>query len=163
MNKTLFGALAAICLVISGCASKGETTSGAGPRGGSDSHGSSGPGTGSTGRTGASGVRENILYFAYDSDEMDADLLPIVQQWADYMAAHPKAKVRLEGHADERGTPEYNVALGERRAKAVRVALIKRGVKAEQISIVSFGEERPAAAGHDESAWQKNRRVELVD
>ena len=71
-------------------------------------------------------------------------------------------KVRLEGHTDERGTREYNIGLGERRAQAVRRALMLQGVGEAQISTVSFGEERPAVAGDDEAAWAQNRRVEIL-
>jgi peptidoglycan-associated lipoprotein len=70
--------------------------------------------------------------------------------------------VRLEGHTDERGSPEYNIGLGERRAQAVRRALMLQGVTEAQVTTVSYGEERPAAAGQDETAWAKNRRVEFI-
>ena len=86
----------------------------------------------------------------------------VVARFAQYLAKNPTAKLRLEGHADERGTREYNVGLGERRANAVQSALIAGGASATQISIVSYGEERAADPGHDESAWAKNRRVEIV-
>jgi peptidoglycan-associated lipoprotein len=70
--------------------------------------------------------------------------------------------VRLEGHTDERGSREYNIGLGERRAQSVRRALLLQGASDAQLSTVSYGEERPAVAGHDEAAWSKNRRVEIV-
>ena len=81
---------------------------------------------------------------------------------AKYLTRNPGTRVRLEGHADERGTREYNVGLGERRANAVRDALLLRGVSARQISVVSYGEERPVSLGHNERAWDQNRRVEFV-
>jgi peptidoglycan-associated lipoprotein len=81
---------------------------------------------------------------------------------AKYLAKMGGMKVRLEGHTDERGSREYNIGLGERRAQAVRRALLLQGAAEGQISTVSYGEERPAAAGSDEGAWAKNRRVEIV-
>jgi peptidoglycan-associated lipoprotein len=102
-----------------------------------------------------------ILYFDFDQ----ADLRP---QYGDLLAAHAsklsnnsRTKVRLEGHADERGSREYNIGLGERRAQAVRRMLLIQGASSNQISTVSFGEERPAAMGSDEDSWQQNRRVEI--
>ena len=80
---------------------------------------------------------------------------------AKYLVANPSANVVLEGHADERGTREYNMALGERRAKAIARVLTVNGVSSSQIELVSFGEEKPAVMGHNESSWAQNRRVEL--
>jgi peptidoglycan-associated lipoprotein len=106
------------------------------------------------------GIR--VIYFEFDSSELNADGRNLAAGWAAYLAANPNARVRLEGHCDERGTREYNVGLGERRANAVLQALTARGASARQVSVTSYGEERPVAAGHDESAWQQNRRVEIV-
>ena len=85
-----------------------------------------------------------------------------IEAHARYLSEHSGAQITLEGHADERGSREYNVALGERRAVAVRQLMTLLGANASQIRTVSYGEERPAAAGHDESAWRLNRRVEIV-
>ena len=104
----------------------------------------------------------NVLYFDFDSSELKADGASLAEAWAQYLAANPNARVRLEGHTDERGTREYNVGLGERRGNAVLQALTSRGVAERQLSVSSFGEERPVATGHDESAWGQNRRVEIV-
>src|SRR3546814_8095318 len=82
--------------------------------------------------------------------------------YAKYLAANPVAKVRIEGHTDERGSREYNIALGERRANTVKDALVTAGVPAAQIAVISYGEERPAAEGHDESAWSQNRRAQII-
>ena len=79
-----------------------------------------------------------------------------------YLAEHPGALITLEGHADERGSREYNIALGERRAHAVRQLMTLLGATNPQIRTISYGEERPAAVGHDESTWQLNRRVEII-
>ena len=101
------------------------------------------------------------IRFAFDSSDISGENQAIVEGWAAYLAANAGAKVRLEGHCDERGTREYNVGLGERRANAVLQALTSRGVSQSQLSVTSFGEERPVAEGHDESAWTQNRRVEI--
>lgn len=102
-----------------------------------------------------------VVYFELDSSEIRDEDRAIVEAHAGYLAAHPQARVRLEGHADERGSREYNIALGERRANAVHQLMGLFGVGDEQLTTISYGEERPAASGHDESAWQRNRRVEL--
>lgn len=106
-------------------------------------------------------LSQRVIYFDFDSTAVrDADR-PTIQAHAEYMASHPNASVSLEGHADERGTREYNIALGERRAKAVRQMLLFQGAAAGQLETVSLGEERPLADGHDEASWQQNRRVEI--
>jgi len=104
-----------------------------------------------------------IIYFEFDSSALSGEGQALADGWAAYLSANTSAKVRLEGHCDERGTREYNVGLGERRANAVLQALTSRGVSQSQISVSSFGEERPVAEGHDESAWQQNRRVEITN
>ncbi|MGV6817311.1 MAG: peptidoglycan-associated lipoprotein Pal [Thiotrichales bacterium] len=101
-----------------------------------------------------------VIYFDYDSAEVKD--LNIANAHAQYLADHPSAKVRLEGHADERGTREYNVALSERRALAVKELMMFRGVRPNQITVIAYGEERPVAFGHDERSWALNRRVEIV-
>ncbi|MCC7412440.1 MAG: peptidoglycan-associated lipoprotein Pal [Gammaproteobacteria bacterium] len=103
-----------------------------------------------------------VIYFDYDSTEIRADYQEAVQAHAQYLAANQNTVVTLEGHADERGSREYNLALGERRANAVRRQLVLLGASAGQIRTVSYGEERPVNEGHDESSWALNRRVELV-
>jgi peptidoglycan-associated lipoprotein len=103
-----------------------------------------------------------IIYFEYDRAEIKPEFVPIVTAHAKYLNAAAGNKIRLEGHSDERGSREYNIGLGERRAQAVRRALMLQGVTEAQITTVSYGEERPAVQGSDESAYAKNRRVELV-
>ena len=103
-----------------------------------------------------------IIYFEFDSSEVRGTGVELVAAHARYLAANPGTRVRLEGHTDERGSREYNIGLGERRAQAVRRALMLQGALDGQISTVSYGEERPAAPGHDDDAWAKNRRVEIV-
>ena len=103
-----------------------------------------------------------IIYFDYDSANIRRDFDDTVAAHAAYLAANPSETVTLEGHADERGSREYNLALGERRALAVRRQLVLLGAAADQVTAVSYGEERPAVDGHDEQSYGLNRRVELV-
>lgn len=105
---------------------------------------------------------KRIVYFAYDSSEISPEYVAVVAAHAAYLVKYPAAKIRLEGHTDERGSREYNIGLGERRAQTVRKALMLQGVAEAQIMTVSYGEERPAADGSDEAAYSQNRRVELV-
>jgi peptidoglycan-associated lipoprotein len=107
-------------------------------------------------------LAKRTIYFDFDSSEIRGEGTEIVAAHAKYLAARGGIKVRLEGHTDERGSREYNIGLGERRAQAVRRALLLQGATESQLSTVSYGEERPAAAGSDEMAWAKNRRVEIV-
>lgn len=111
----------------------------------------------------AEGELAKIIYFETDSADVRADFQDDVEQHAKLLAEQPNAKIVLEGHADERGTREYNMALGERRAYAVKQMLMARGVAKDRIQIVSFGEEKPMADGHSETAWKENRRAVFVD
>jgi len=110
---------------------------------------------------------ENVLsiktiYFAFDSSEISEEDVEVIKHHGKYLALQPDVTMRLEGHTDERGTREYNVALADRRAQAVKKLLLFQGASASQVTIISYGEEKPAALGHDEDAWQLNRRAELV-
>ena len=105
---------------------------------------------------------KNIVYFNYDSSEIPPEYLNVVSANATYLVKYPTARVRLEGNTDERGSREYNIGLGERRAQTVRKALMAQGVADAQIVTVSYGEERPAVPGSDEAAYAKNRRVEFA-
>lgn len=107
-------------------------------------------------------MKNRTVYFDYDRDEVKAEFQQIVADHGRYLAANPNARVRLEGHADERGSREYNIGLGERRAQSVKQALLLQGAGASQLTTVSYGEERPAVTGSDEESWALNRRVELV-
>ena len=106
--------------------------------------------------------QNNIVYFGLDKYDVQSDYAQMLDQHATFLRSNPSYKVTIEGHADERGTPEYNIALGERRANAVKMYLQGKGVSADQISIVSYGKEKPAVLGHDEAAYAKNRRAVLV-
>lgn len=103
-----------------------------------------------------------VIYFEYDSSTLTAEAQTIVTAHANYLLANPGVTLVLEGHADERGTREYNLALGEDRARAVFRFMQARGVGLEAVRTISYGEERPAALGHDENAWNLNRRVEIL-
>jgi peptidoglycan-associated lipoprotein len=106
---------------------------------------------------------ERIIYFDYDSSEIKPQYEAAITALARRLAANPGFRVRLEGHTDERGSREYNIALGERRAQAVRRALMLQGAGDAQVATVSYGEERPAVEGSDEAAYEKNRRVEIAE
>jgi len=110
----------------------------------------------------ASLLSTRIIYFAYDADQINPQDRPVIEAHGRYLADNPNAAVTLEGHADERGSREYNVALGERRANSVRELMTLLGANSAQIRVVSYGEERSAVEGHDELAWSRNRRVEIV-
>ena len=107
-------------------------------------------------------LARKVIYFDFDKSEIKPEYADIVRASAQTLTQRPGIKMKLEGNTDERGTREYNIGLGERRAQAVRRALMLQGVGETQITTVSFGAERPAAEGDDEAAWSKNRRVELV-
>lgn len=110
-----------------------------------------------------SGMLENrVIYFAFDKADIDPKSLELLAEHGQYLASNTGMQMRLEGHADERGSREYNIGLGERRAQAVRQVLLLQGASASQLNTVSYGEERPAALGSDEESWSLNRRVELV-
>lgn len=102
-----------------------------------------------------------VIFFDFDSSEVRAQDQDVVSRHAMQLGNNPGMRLRLEGHADERGSREYNIGLGERRAQAVRQMLMIQGVSASQISTVSFGEERPVAFGSTEADWAQNRRVEF--
>lgn len=103
------------------------------------------------------------VYFDFDKSDLRQDTRDALNKNAEILLkSQPKAKVRIEGHCDERGSAEYNLALGERRATSALQYLITLGVKADRLSTVSYGKEKPAVQGHDESAWSKNRRAEFI-
>ena len=107
-------------------------------------------------------VMQEDIYFEFDK----SNLTPVAQdnllRKAEWLRENPDATITIEGHCDERGTNEYNLALGERRSNAVEQLLVLQGVTQSQIQVISFGEERPVALGHDEDAWHLNRRVEIL-
>jgi peptidoglycan-associated lipoprotein len=107
------------------------------------------------------GINDRV-FFAYDRWDLDAAAQQALRQQAEWLRAHPGALATIEGHADERGTREYNLALGDRRAATVRSYLIAAGVPADRLRTVSYGKERPAAVGSSETFWAQNRRAVTV-
>ena len=162
------------CLGVASCASKHPKTTPPPPpseaTAGAEASGAGANGSNATGQAGddetagpqAGLLAKRTIYFDFDSSEIKGDGTDIVAAHAKYLASNPTARVRLEGHTDDRGSREYNIGLGERRAQSVRRALLLQGASEGQLSTVSYGAERPATAGHDETAWSKNRRVEIV-
>ncbi len=111
---------------------------------------------------GADLLSERRVYFEFDSSSIDGEYTAIVEAHAKHLSSNTNLSVTLEGHADERGTREYNLALGERRAQAVARMMRALGVSGSRIKVVSYGEEKPLALEHNESAWRQNRRVEII-
>lgn len=102
------------------------------------------------------------IYFSFDESTLSADGQNELDKLGAWMEKHPNAKIRIEGNTDDRGTDEYNIALGDRRANTIKTYLSRLGVEDAQMSTISYGEEKPAVSGSDETAWAKNRRGELV-
>ena len=140
---------------------------------GGSSFGGSGLNGGRYGARGANGLppefsdpnnplSKRTIYFMLDSSQVQQDFIPVIAAHARYLLANPSQHVVLEGNGDERGSREYNIGLGEQRAKSIAAMLKAQGVSEAQLSVVSYGEEKPVAMGHDESSWELNRRVELA-
>ena len=110
----------------------------------------------------SSPLSRRVIYFDLDSSSISDEDRELITAHAAFLAANPQVSAILEGHADERGTREYNIALGERRAKAVQQLLSVQGVAENQAQVISFGEERPVALDHNEESWRLNRRVEIL-
>src|SRR5450830_899051 len=106
--------------------------------------------------------KDRSVFFAYDDFSVAAKYQPVVERHGKYLAQHASVQIRVEGNADERGSSEYNLALGQKRAEATVRALRVYGVKDNQLEAVSWGKEKPRAQGHDEAAWAENRRVDLA-
>lgn len=107
-------------------------------------------------------LNQRIIYFEFDRSDVRAQFRPIIDAHAAYLRANPSARVILEGHADERGSREYNLGLGERRGNGVEGPFLAGNVPSRQIEVVSYGEERPVCRDSNEDCWQRNRRVEIV-
>jgi peptidoglycan-associated lipoprotein len=156
MNAKILGALAALTL-LGACSSTdqdaaatgaGSATSGAGPRPGSQ-------------EDLVANVGDRVL-FDFDRSNIRADQRPILERQAAWLGRFPEVQVMVEGHTDERGTREYNLALGQRRANSARDVLVASGAAPARISTISYGKDRPAALGSDEQAWAQNRRAVTV-
>ena len=170
LKKSLMGLVGvALCVGLVGCASNSKGSK-HGNKGGS-SYGAATQGIGEetnfadqdqTGRSKSDLMATRIYHFGFDRFDVSEDDYPSIQAHADYLANHPNSKIRIEGNTDERGSREYNIALGERRAKAVKEILLSSGVKANQIATVSYGAEKPVVRESNEYAFAQNRRSEVV-
>ena len=170
MKKVLIGC--ALAVLLSACASKDggkdvKVTDTAAPATSTTPSASGVPSSSVSGKTDPLKDPNNILskrviYFEYNQDTVKSEFTEVIQAHAKYLNDNRGRKIRLEGHADERGSREYNMALGQRRGEAVRRASTILGVGADRIETVSFGEDKPRSTGHDEAAWAQNRRVEIV-
>ncbi len=141
------------------------TTAGAGGAGvdGNGSAGAGGAGGVATPGANATGnLAQRSIYFDYDSFSVKDEYKPVLQAHAKFLVENPSSKIYLQGHTDERGSREYNLALGQKRADAVRRIMTVLGVKDNQIEGVSYGEEKPKNAGHDDSAYAQNRRADIL-
>ena len=146
----------------SGSASSGSTSSGSTSSGSTASAGStSQPAAAVDAADLLANVGDRVL-FGFDSSELTSGSQATLNRQAAFLAARPALRITIEGHCDERGTREYNLALGERRASVVRDYLVARGINAARIKTISYGKERPAAVGSNEAAWAKNRRSVTV-
>jgi peptidoglycan-associated lipoprotein len=162
----------ALMLVITGCSSSGGSKDGGASI--EDKGSSADGGAVSSGADGGtdyssysltdpnSPLSRRVIYFEYDSAELTAADQDLLITHSGYLVANPDQRITLEGHTDERGSREYNIALGDQRALSVQRILELNGVAVDQITIVSYGEEKAAAEGHSDAAWRLNRRVELV-
>lgn len=137
-------------------------TAGAGNENASATQGTAAGANGAASAADAALLAERTIYFDFDSSEIKPEYNALISAQARNLTANPSIRVRLEGNTDERGSREYNIGLGERRAQEVKRALLLQGVADSQVTTVSYGEERPAVTGHTEAAWARNRRVEIA-
>ena len=107
-------------------------------------------------------LAKRSVYFDFDRSNIKAEFNPLVEAHAGYMSSHASATIRIEGNCDERGSREYNLALGQRRADSLRKAMVLLGVSDQRIETISWGEEKPSAMGHDDAAWSENRRDDII-
>ena len=172
MKNVLWLLVVAMSLSLAACGGKtnvrdtsASTGAGSAGSGGSNTTGAGGGGgiqVSEIERQQAELLKQLVVYFDYDQAEIKPEFNAMLAAHGKYLAANAAVMLRLEGNTDERGSREYNIGLGERRAQAVRRALMLQGASANQLTTVSYGEERPAATGSNEEAWRLNRRVELV-
>ena len=158
MKKTALALVSAL-LLLSACDSSSTNSGAAGGEGG---NGAPGTGSGILGQAADGSSVTDRVFFATDSSVVDSAGQAALDKQAAWLKGNSNVNVTVEGHADERGTREYNIALGERRAAAAKSYLVSQGVSASLISTISYGKERPAVTGNDESAWSQNRRAVTV-
>jgi len=163
MNTKLLGALAAMAL-LAACSSNDDQTGAA--TGAGANAGGAGMGMGGSARPGSQeDLVANVgdrVFFGTDQSTVGADQRDVLTRQAGWLNQYPQVQATIEGHADERGTREYNLALGQRRANSARDALVASGVNSSRLSVVSYGKDRPAALGSDEASWAQNRRAVTV-
>jgi peptidoglycan-associated lipoprotein len=170
-----FTAIAAVLLMLAACGNRPDSAAGPGGPGGLGGPGGygapggvGGPGGISSSRFGPGSQQDlaatagDRVFFAFDSAEITPEAQVILQRQAEWLRRYPNVTVTIEGHADERGTREYNLALGERRAQAARNVLVALGTPASRLSTISYGKERPAVPGSSEEAYAQNRRAVTV-
>lgn len=157
MKKTAL-ALASALLLLTACDNTGSDSANAGGTG----TGGRGDGAQILGTTADGSQVTDRVFFAYDSSVVDAEGQNVLNNQAAWLKQYSNVNIVLEGHADERGTREYNIALGERRAAAAKAYLVGQGVAASRISTISYGKERPAIVGNEEVSWSQNRRAVTV-
>ena len=167
-----WAALVAVALVLTACGGAPKKDEGAAVQDRGTSTAAEGAAT--AGAAGAAGIYaaqledpnsalySKVVYFDFDQSTIRSEFVDVLRAHAGYLISNPSVSVLVEGHADERGSREYNIGLGERRANAVRTFLEAEGVSTSQINTISYGEERPMAMGHDEVSWAENRRGVLV-
>jgi peptidoglycan-associated lipoprotein len=155
-----FAYFVGVLFLLAACSSSQETAPGAGGPGGPGGAGAGAGGVGSY----APGSQQDLaatagdrVFFAFDRSDISSEARQILTRQADWLRRYPSVAVTIEGHCDERGTREYNLALGERRAQAVKNVLVALGIPASRISTISYGKERPIVVGSDEAAWAQNR------
>ena len=163
MWTKIIGILGGLLLLLAACSSAPETPPG-GP-GGAGGPGAGGPG-GIGSRNALPGSQQDLeasagdrVFFAFDRSDITPEAQEILARQADWLRRYPNVTVTIEGHCDERGTREYNLALGERRAQAVKNVLVASGIPASRITTISYGKERPAVVGSSEEAYAQNRRA----
>ena len=167
----LISGLLVATMALTGCSSKGGSKDGDGSdAAGGDGRGVETSGASQTGSwTGAEALNNpdsplytKVIYFDFDVSSIRSEYIDTLRAHAEYLVNNPSASVTIEGHCDERGSREYNIALGEQRSNAVQRFFEAEGVRSSQINSISYGEERPEDYGHSEAAWAMNRRAVLV-
>jgi peptidoglycan-associated lipoprotein len=170
MNKTTTLLCTAALIAVAGCSKKPPKSLPPAPPSTTGSSNPTPPGGGGVGSTTVPGSRADFvaqagtdtIHFATDSSDVDGEARSILTKQAAWLQKNPNVRVTVEGHCDERGTREYNLALGDRRANSAKNFLVSAGVSAARISVISYGKERPVATGSDEDAWAQNRRAVTV-
>ena len=161
----------ALCLTIGACATPPQSKRSADPQGQNNPNNTNAQTQGANydtvnGQALSAEVKnapaQRLVYFDYDISQLSITARQILDQHVSYLHAHPQLRIRIEGHADERGSREYNLALGEQRALNVQRYFSISGIASSRLSVFSYGEEKPVSLGNDNGAWQQNRRAELI-